>query len=154
MSSSSPPSFPYSFFPGTPVFVPPFSGNFRKIFPPNAYRPPDDEFRTLGISADFLESGRGFRKNSPFFVIDPRCPVRQPTLHTGYIGKKSTIRQRFSKKTSLFTLMTVLRLIRHTGYIWEQKRNPAEILRKNLHFFVASAVRDRFRTFGISAKKM
>ena len=98
--------------------------------------------------------GGASAKKSRFFRQHPRHSSRLRHLHAWYIGKKSTIRQRFSKKTSLFTLMTVLRLIRHTGYIWEQKRNPAEILRKNLHFFVASAVRDRFRTFGISAKKL
>ena len=47
------------------------------------------------------------------------------------------------KKSSLFTPPTALRLVPHTGYIWGQKRNPIEILRKNLPFFVASAVRDR-----------
>ena len=154
MSSSSPPSFPYSFFPGIPVFVPPFSGNFRKIFPPNAYRPPDDEFRTLGISADFLESGRGFRKKSRFFRHHPRHSSRLRHLHAWYIGKK--IHDPIEILEKIVTFYAADRPapnFAHRVYLGINTKSDRDSQKKSPLFRCIRSPRP-IRTFGISAKKL
>ena len=173
-----------SFFPGTPVFVPRFSGNFRNFFRRTLTDRPTTNFAHRVYQQIFWNPAEDSAKISPF-SSSPRRQSRQPTLRTRYIwkqtrelavlpqkirvffanthgirpncitcthgisAKKSTIRQRFSKKIVTFHADDRSAAdFAHRVYLGTKAKSGRDS-QKNLHFFVASAVRDRFRTSGI-----